>query len=119
VAALTNKINHLKEQGLTGVSVAAHWLARRVLPLKKQVHLGWEYNRLLDPTQESSEKITLGLLVKHLEEIFQDTSSWPTDEQVRSYHSGVERDPVRRPCLYQNYCLLEILYLVCLNADLR
>jgi hypothetical protein len=35
VAALTNKINHLKEQGLTGVSVAAHWLARRVLPLKK------------------------------------------------------------------------------------
>jgi hypothetical protein len=75
VAALTNKINHLKEQGLTGVSVAAHWLARRVLPLKKQVHLGWEYNGLLDPTQESSEKITLGLLVKHLEEIFQDTSS--------------------------------------------
>jgi hypothetical protein len=116
VAALTNKINQLKEQGLTGVSVAAHWLPRRVLPLKKQVHPGWEYSRLQDLTQETSEKITPGILVKHLEEIFQDTSSWPTDEQVCSYHIRVERDPVRRPYLYQYYCLLENLYLVCLNA---
>jgi hypothetical protein len=96
--------------------VATHWLARGVLPLKKQVHLGWEYSGLQDLTRETSEKITPELLVKHLEEIFQDTSNWPTDEQVRSYHIEVERDPVRRPCLYQCYCLLEILYLVCLNA---
>jgi hypothetical protein len=54
--------------------------------------------------------------VKHLEEIFQDTSSWSTDEEVHFYHIGVERDPVRRPCLYQYYYLLEILYLTCLNA---
>jgi hypothetical protein len=98
--------------------VAAHWLAHRALPLKKQVHPGWEYNRLLDPTRESSEKVIVELLVKHLEEIFQDTSSWPT-EQVRSYNTRVERDPVRCPCLYQYYCLLQVLYLVCLNADLR
>jgi hypothetical protein len=77
--------------------VAAHWLARQVLPLKKQVHPGWEYSGLGDPTQEIDEKITPELLVKHLEEIFQDTSSWSTDEQVRPYHIGVERDPVRRP----------------------
>jgi hypothetical protein len=43
VSTLTNKINHLKEHGLIGVCVATHWLARRVLPLKKEVHLGWEY----------------------------------------------------------------------------
>jgi hypothetical protein len=96
--------------------MAAHWLVCKVLPLKKQIHLGWEYNRLKDPTQEISEKITSEILVKHLEEIFQDTSSWPTDEQVRSYHIRVERDLVRHPCLYQYYCLLEILYLVHLNA---
>jgi hypothetical protein len=70
VAALANKFNHLKEEGLIGVYVAAHWLTRGVLPLKKQVHLGWEYNRLLDPTRETSEKIASELLVKHLEEIF-------------------------------------------------
>jgi hypothetical protein len=96
--------------------MAAHWLARRVIPLKKQVHSGWGYSGLQDPTQETSEKITLEILVKHMEEIFQDTSSWPTDEQVCSNHIGVERDPVRCPCLYQYYCILEILYLVCLNA---
>jgi hypothetical protein len=109
---MTNKINHLKEQGLTELYVATHWLAHRVLPLKKQVHPGWEYIGLLDLTWESREKITLELLVKHLEEIFQYTSRWPTDDQVRYYHIGVERDPVRRPCLYQYYCLLEILHFV-------
>jgi hypothetical protein len=31
--------------------------------------------------------------VKLPEEIFENTSSCPTDEQVRSYHIGVERDP--------------------------
>jgi hypothetical protein len=39
VAALTNKINLLKERDMSGVYVATHWLARR-LPLKKQVHPG-------------------------------------------------------------------------------
>jgi hypothetical protein len=77
--------------------VAAHWLARRVQPLKKQVHPDWEYSRFQDLTRESQEKITKELLLKHLGEIFQDTSSWPSDEQVHSYHIGVERDLVRCP----------------------
>jgi hypothetical protein len=97
VAALTNKVNRLKEKGLMGVYVAAHWLARRVQPLKKQVHSGWEYSGLQDPTRETRENITPELLVKHLGELFQDTSSWLTDEQVRSYHIMVEWVPVRRP----------------------
>jgi hypothetical protein len=36
-------------------------------------------------------------LVKLLEEMFQDTSSWSTDEQVHSYHIGVKRDLIRHP----------------------
>jgi hypothetical protein len=40
VAALTNKVNLLKEKGLTRVCVTAHWMVCRVRPLKKQVHLG-------------------------------------------------------------------------------
>jgi hypothetical protein len=70
VAALIDKVNLLKEKGLTCVCVAAHWLARRVQPLKKQVHLGWEYSGLQDLTRETQEKMTLELLVKHLGEIF-------------------------------------------------
>jgi hypothetical protein len=77
--------------------VAAHWLACGVLSLKKQVHSSWEYSGLLDPTRETSEKITSELLVKHLEEIFQDTSSWLTDEQVRSYHIGGGKRPSKAP----------------------
>jgi hypothetical protein len=53
VVALIDRVNLLIEKGLTIVCVAAQWLARRVHPLKKQVHPGWEYNRLQDPTQET------------------------------------------------------------------
>jgi hypothetical protein len=28
---------------------------------------------------------------------YQNISSWPTDEQVRTYHIGMERDSVRHP----------------------
>jgi hypothetical protein len=65
----------LKEHGLTGVCVAVHWLAHRVVSLKKQVHPGWEYSGVKDPTRETNVKITLEHLVNLLEEIFQDTSS--------------------------------------------
>jgi hypothetical protein len=75
VAALTDRINALKERGLIGVGVAAHLLAYWVIPLKKQVHPGWEYSRVQDSTQEINEKISLEHLVNLLEEMFQDTSS--------------------------------------------
>jgi hypothetical protein len=95
VAALINKVNLLKEKGLTSVCVATHWLAHRVQPLKKQVHSGWEYNRLQDLTRETQEKMSIELLVKHLGEIFQDISTWPADEQVCPYHIRIERDSTR------------------------
>jgi hypothetical protein len=97
VDALIDKVNLLKEKGLTRVCIAAHWLACRVQPLKKQVHSGWEYSGLQDPTRETQEKMAPELLVKHLGEIFQDISTWLTDEQVRPYQIGIERDPVRHP----------------------
>jgi hypothetical protein len=78
--------------------MVAHWLAHIVIPLKKPVYPGWEYSRAQDLTQETTEKIGPDHLVKLLEEMFQNISSWPTDEQVCSYHIGVERDLVRRPC---------------------
>jgi hypothetical protein len=53
VAALTNKVNLLNEKGLTRVYMAAHWPVCRVQPLKKQVHPGWEYSDLQDPSRES------------------------------------------------------------------
>jgi hypothetical protein len=58
---------------------------------------GLEYNGLQDSNQETQEKMTPELLVKHLGEMFQYISLWSSYEQVRSYHIGIERDPVRRP----------------------
>jgi hypothetical protein len=75
--------------------MAANWLAHRVMPLKKQVHPGWEYNGLQDPTRETSDTPGVSKVVKLLQEMFTNTSSWPPAEQVRAYHIGDERDPVR------------------------
>jgi hypothetical protein len=97
VAALIDKVNLLKEKGLIGMFMASHWLARRVQPLKKRVHLGWEYSGLQDPTRETQEQMTSKLLLKHLGEMFQEISTWLADEQVRPYHIGIERDPVTSP----------------------
>jgi hypothetical protein len=41
--ALANRISVLKGIGLTGVGMVTNWLACRVIPLKKQIHPGWEY----------------------------------------------------------------------------
>jgi hypothetical protein len=79
VTALINKVNLLKGKGLTGVIMATHWLACRVQPLKRLVHLGWEYSGMQDPTRETQEKMTSEHLLKHLGELFQDISSWPAD----------------------------------------
>jgi hypothetical protein len=55
------------------------------MPLKKQVHPRWEYNRIEDPTQESTDKINVSEVLKLLQEMFNKTSSWPMSEQARSY----------------------------------
>jgi hypothetical protein len=76
--------------------VAAHWLACRVIPLNKQVHPGWEYNKVHDPTRETFMTPRPNKIQELLQEMFQDITSWPTAKLVRSYHIGVDRDPVRR-----------------------
>jgi hypothetical protein len=95
VLDLIDRVNKLKELGLTGISVAANWLARRVVPLKKQVHPAWEYNGLSDPTYKMSHRMTKDELEKLLDKMFTFTNSWPTPKEVRSFHIQVEHDVVR------------------------
>jgi hypothetical protein len=77
VAGLSGLVNDLKRHGSTSVYVAANWLARQVTPPKKQIHPGWEYSRLQDLYRESFDNIGASKLVRLLEEMFQNTSSWP------------------------------------------
>jgi hypothetical protein len=94
VQALSAKVSQLKVLGLTGVSVVANWLARRVVPLKKQVHPGWEYYGPSIPTREDDRPLIESQLHRLLEEMFQSTDSWPIPKQVRPFNLSVARDVV-------------------------
>jgi hypothetical protein len=90
--------------------MAAHWLARRVMPLKKQVHPGWEYNGVHDPTRETFVTPRPSKIFELLQEMFQNTSSWPPAELGRSYHLGVDWDPIRRfSLIFVNFLLFTYL----------
>jgi hypothetical protein len=75
VQALVNQVNELSDHDLTGVGVVANWLARRVVPLKKQLHPKLEYCGVHDTTQESSDNIEVNKLMLLLKELFQNTNS--------------------------------------------
>jgi hypothetical protein len=93
--ALANRVRELKRLSLIRVGVVANWLARRVVPFKKQVHPGWEYCEVQDPTRDSGENIELAKLTDLLKEMFQNTNSWSTREQVCAFYIQTARDPVR------------------------
>jgi hypothetical protein len=45
------------------------------MPLKKKVHLRWEYSGLQDPTQETAEKSEVEDILELLQEIFTNINS--------------------------------------------
>jgi hypothetical protein len=75
--------------------MVTNWLSHQLVPLKKQVHPGWEYCGVKDPTHESSENIKLAKLKDLLKELFLNTKSWPTPEQVCAFHIQRARDPIK------------------------
>jgi hypothetical protein len=94
VLALAEKVIKLKWLGLTGVSMGANWLARRVIPLKQQVHPSLEYNGIQDPTCNVSHHITSAKLERLLKEMFQSTDSWPTPNHAHSCRIQRVWDPI-------------------------
>jgi hypothetical protein len=70
------------------------------MPLKKQVHPGWEYSGSNDPTRETFHNLRPNKMEELLQEMFQNISCWPTHEKVPYYHIGVAQDPVRRFSLF-------------------
>jgi hypothetical protein len=73
VLALAERVSKLKQLKLTGVGVITNWLLRRVIPSKKQVHLGLEYSGIQDPTYESNHHIKMTQLEGLLGKMFQST----------------------------------------------
>jgi hypothetical protein len=90
--------------------MAGHWLAHRVMRVKKQVQPEWEYNGVHDPTRETFITHRPSKTLELLQYMFENTSSWPPVEQVRSYHLGVDRDPVRQfSLIFINFLLFTYL----------
>jgi hypothetical protein len=54
VLTLAEMVSKLKGLRLIGVGMVANWLASQFISMKKQVHPGWEYNRINDPTCEAN-----------------------------------------------------------------
>jgi hypothetical protein len=75
VAALTNKINTLKVHSLTGVCVAAHWLARNVAHPKETSPPGIGVQHTPRLNLGNHREDHPGRFVKLLESMFQNTSS--------------------------------------------
>jgi len=56
---LLEEIERLKaDHQICGASVIAHWLMRRIQPLQRRVHLGFQYTGVADPSCYSRSKIT-------------------------------------------------------------
>ena len=56
---LLGEIERLKaDHRISGASVIVHWTLRRVQPLQRWVHLGFQYTREEDPTRYTRAKIS-------------------------------------------------------------
>jgi hypothetical protein len=76
--------------------VVANCLVHLVRLLNKQVHPGWEYCGVQNPTRESGDNIEANKMIELFQEMFQNTNNWLTPEQVHTYHLQVARHPARQ-----------------------
>jgi len=57
VWGLLSKIKDLRDSGVTGASMMWSWLRRRVQPLQKREHFGYEYLAEGDPSRLSGDEL--------------------------------------------------------------
>jgi hypothetical protein len=96
VLALAERMSKLKRLRLIKVDMVANLLPGRVIPLKKRIHPSWEYNGIQDPSCETDHHILIVQLERLLEEMLQSMDSWPTPDQVPTFHIERARDLVSR-----------------------
>ena len=47
-----------KDRKISGASVVAHWMCRRIQPLQQRVHLGFQFTGEEEPTRFTRDKIS-------------------------------------------------------------
>ena len=105
VAPLMKRIAELKQDGLTGIWVARHFLKYRLNPLKERVHPAFEYTGHHDPTRESEVDLAEEEVGNRLRALFADGVDIPTKKNkpwCRSFH--IYRPPPQ-VCIFINIVL--------------
>ena len=74
---LQRRITELKRQGLTAERVAYSFMKRRVLPLMKREHYGFEYTGADDSARMAVEEISDDLIMIRLKRIFKVITAVP------------------------------------------
>ena len=52
-----DRIYELKNEGVSGLAIAASFMRRKIQPLQERVHLGFEFTRLDDPTRLTKDEV--------------------------------------------------------------
>ena len=78
VDKMQGALEKLKKRGVTREIVVYSFLGRRVQPLQRQVHPGFRYEGLEDPSRFSPEKINHSDLFKRCWKVLDDFDQAPT-----------------------------------------
>ena len=77
VPALLERVQDLKNQGLTGVGIAFSFMKRRVQPLQQREHLGFDYEGPSDGSRTTPDDISDEMVLTRLNKMFIGVSGKP------------------------------------------
>jgi hypothetical protein len=78
IKPLLERIQTLKQQGLTSLTIIASYMRHRVQPLKEREHLGFEYSRAKNPSRMvPALELTEEEVLEHLRKVLKGVTIVP------------------------------------------
>ena len=77
IPELLKRIKELKNKGLIAERVAFSFMKRRIQPLMKREHLGYEYSGLDDASRMSADDISNDVVMERLQKVFKNLDGMP------------------------------------------
>jgi hypothetical protein len=96
---LIKVIKALKEMNVTGASVMYSWIARRIQPLKKQHHFGFEYLDTEDPYRLAADRLMQGEALRTVKRVLLDVHTMPYVPKLFNASNAPNQVKVKLPIL--------------------
>ncbi|RLM70169.1 hypothetical protein C2845_PM17G05350 [Panicum miliaceum] len=77
IPELMKRIQHLKDQGVSGESMAYSFIERRIQPLQQRVHLRFEYEGTQDPSWMAQDVLSAEEVTRRVTRLFTGVTSEP------------------------------------------